>query len=337
MNHRFNFVKILRNASLCTILSLIFFVSFQITGIFQNDSWAADEYPSKEIKLVVPYSPGGAMDILARVFADKVEKILGVPVVVANNAAGGGSVGVLSVKQAKPDGYTLLAAPTGLIIMKPILTPDLPYSRTDVAPVCVAGETQLAIFVQNDAPWKNLKELVEYAKKNPGKLRAGVGQAGSFLQVLMDLFKAEAGVNIIDVPSTGGLTISAALLGGHVELTMSTASPDINFVKAGRLRALACNQKIPDFPTIKTFEEEGYPGVNLSLWYGIFAPKGLPNPILTKLTKAFQKACDDPSLKEQLKNANIVPNYLSPEETSKIVERDHEVTYKILKQTGVAK
>lgn len=337
MNPSFSFTKILRNPFLIFILLSIFLIPFLTTGIFESGSWAAEEFPSKEIKLVVAYPPGGGVDIVARFFADKVEKILGVPVMVVNTAAGGGTVGALSVVQAKPDGYTLLAGPTGLLITRKILTPELPYRHTDFTPVCGTIVMPMAIFVRNELPWKSLKELVDYAKKNPGKLRVSIAAPGSFLDVMANLFKSEAGIDMTVVPTIGGATVTATLLGGHVELSMETVTPGINYVKAGRLRALVSTHKLPDFPMLKTFEEEGYPGVSLKMWHGIFAPKGLPNPILTKLTKAFKKACDDPSLQEQLGKEYILPDYRDPEEASKRIENEYEITFKILKQAGIVK
>lgn len=332
MNHSSIFAKIVRSPFL---IFLIF--SLGIAGPFITVSWAA-EFPSKEIKLVVPYGVGGAMDISSRFLSEKVGKILGVPIVVVNNTAGGGAVGALSVVQAKPDGYTILAGSPGVCITKPMLSPELPYRYTDFTPVCMAIAQPAGIFVQNEAPWKSLKELVDYGKQNPGKLRTSVAFAGGGLHVLTELFKAEAGIDITVIPTKGGASQSTALMGGHAELCMDTYTPSITYVKAGRLRALAGTHNVPGLPMIKTFAEEGYPGMIIKLWLAIFAPKGLPKPILTNLTKAFEKALKDPSTQEQLLGTGyLLSDYQDPDETSKCIEREHEITLKLLKKAGVIK
>ena len=330
MNQRFKFSAILM------AMFLIFLAIFQSVDLLR-DVAHAQEYPSKEIKLIVPIAPGGGVDLVARTFAEKVETLLRVPMVVVNNAAGAGVVGVMSVAQAKPDGYTLLNGFTGPMIMKPLLTPEVRYRPSDFTPVCQTVGMPVALFVQNEAPWKTLQELVDHAKKNPGKLRTSVGTGGGFLQVLTDLFKVEAQVKILDIPTTGGANQSAALMGGHAELCMDSISPGINFVKAGKLRILACTHKLPDFPAVKTFDEAGYPGVSLKLWHGVFGPKGLPNPILTKLTQAFEKACQDRSVQEKLEKLSVLPEYRNPEETAKFVASDYETSSRVLKQTGMIK
>ncbi|OGP54250.1 MAG: hypothetical protein A2162_08940 [Deltaproteobacteria bacterium RBG_13_52_11b] len=318
------------------VLFLMLLAVFQFAGPLQDIS-QAQEYPSKEIKLIVPISPGGGVDLVARILADNVEKILGVSIVVVNNAAGAGAVGALTVAQAKPDGYTLLNGYTGLIIMKPLLTPDVPYRPSDYTPVCQTVGMPVAIFVQNEAPWKTLKELADYAKKNPGKLRAAVGPAGGFLQVLTDLFKAEAKVNFADIPSKGGVTQSAALMGGHADLCTDAIAASINFVKAGKLRILASTHKLSDLPAVKTFDEAGYPEVSLKLWHAILAPKGLPKPILTKLTQAYEKACQDRSVQEKLEKLNVLVDYRNSEETAKFIESEYKKSAKVLKDTGMTK
>jgi len=277
------------------------------------------------------------MDIPPRIFKDRIDRILGVPMVVVNNTAGGGTVGTLTVFLAKPDGYTLLYGSTGPLILQPMFSPELPYRYTEFTPICQTIVVPVVMLVQNEAPWKSLKELVDYGRKNPGALRGTVSHKGSSLFVLTELFKAAAGVDITVIPTKSGVSQSAALMGGHAELCTDTVATNISFLRAGRLRALACTHKLPEFPMIKTFAEEGYPAVSLKVWQGIFAPKGLPKPILTKLTTAFEKASNDPSLRDQLGKQYMFVEYLNPEETSTAVKNEHEITLKILKQTGMVK
>jgi len=334
MNYPSIFTKTSRNPFVILLIS--FLVSFATTEYFKDVS-GAEEFPSREIRLVVPYGPGGAVDIGSRLFADKVEKILGVPVVVVNNNAGGGAVGTLSVSQAKPDGYMLLATTTGLLVLKPMMTPELSYRYTDFTPICRTYDIPAALWVKNEAPWKNLKELVDYGKKNPGTLRASGGPAGSFLSVLINMFRTEAGIDIAIIPTTGGTAQSAALMGGHAELCMDPIASSISFLRAGRVRVLASTHKIKEFPAIRTFAEEGLPGINLQEWHGIYGPKGLPKAIVTKLTKAFEKASSDPSMLEQMGKLYMLPAYQDSDETYKTLESARESIYNSLKQSGLIK
>ena len=161
-----------------------------------------------------------------------------------------------------------------------------------------------------------------------------MGQAGTLVDVLVNLFKGEAGIDMTNIPTTAGTAQTAALLGGHSELCVASVSQGASFIKAGRLRVLACTHKVPGFPMIKTFEEEGYPGVILKEWVGIFSPRGLPGPVLTKLSKAFETACNDPSLREQLVKIYTLPEYQGPEDTSKALQSGHDLALKILETVG---
>ena len=313
----------------------VFILACLMLSLFPAVSLRAEEFPAREIKLVVPMAPGGGVDVPARIFADKISKLLGVPVTVVNNTAGGGVAGALSVVQAKPDGYTLLYSPSGTIITKELLNPDLPYHHTDFTAICQAIVMPVAIFVNQGAPWKNLKELVDFGKKNAGQLRVSGATAGGFLQTLTDLFTATAGIDVTVIPSKGGVSQIAALMGGHAELCTDAFSTSVNFLRAGKIRALVSTHKIAGFPAIRTFEEEGYPQVNLKMWHGIFGPKNIPKNIMAKLTDAFEKASKDTSLREQLGKLYIIPDYRSPEETAKLVAAERDITSKILKKSGV--
>ena len=340
MDHLSIIVKILRYLSLISLI--FFFVCLPVTESLQNQnvSWA-EEFPIKEITLVVPYSPGGAIDISARIFASKVQKILGVPIVVSNNTAGAGVVGTFNVKQAKPHGYTLLINSIGQIVIKPIFVPEVNYRYTDFTSVCRVTVNPQLLWVRKEAPWGNLKELADHAKKNPGKLRAAGGPAGSTGILLINLFEAEAGIDIADIPTTGGTSMATSLIGGHVELSTSVISTMMPFFRAEKVRPLASTHKLPEFPMIKTFKEEGYPEVNrLEDWVGIFAPKGLPHSILTKLTNTFEKAILDPSVQEDARKTAVYLDYRNPQETSKLLENLHEVILKVSKgskDSGAAK
>jgi tripartite-type tricarboxylate transporter receptor subunit TctC len=321
------------------LVSLLFSsgVSFVATGTFQN-AFGAEEFPTREIRLILPLNPGGSIDIGSRLFAGKVEKILGVPVVVVNNTAGAGAAAILSVKEAKPDGYMLLGVPTtSFFILKPMMIPEVTYRYTDFTPICRIFGTPAALLSRADAPWKNMKELIEYIKAHPGTVRATGGPAGGFLNTLLHQFKVEAGVDIAIVPTGGGAAQSTALMGGHVELCMDPLTATIGFLRAGRVKILASEIKIKEFPAVRTFAEEGLPGVGLKELQGIYGPKGLPMAIVTKLAKAFEEASNDASLRKQMEESIIPPEYESSDEMTKATENQLVNVRNSLKKAGLLK
>ena len=323
--------------SLFLIFLVSFVVSFVTTGTFQN-AFGAEEFPTREIRLILPLNPGGSIDIGSRLFAAKIEKILGVPAVVVNNTAGAGAAAILSVKEAKPDGYMLLGVPTtSFFILKPMMIPEVTYRYTDFTPICRIFGTPAALLCRADAPWKNMKELIEYIKAHPGTVRATGGPAGGFLNTLLHQFKAEAGVDIAIVPTGGGAAQSTALMGGHVELCMDPLTADISFLRAGRVRILASEIKMKEFPAVRTFAEEGLPGVGLKELQGIYGPKGLPMAIVTKLAKAFQEASNDPSLRKQLEESLIPPEYEGSDEMTKVTESQIVSVRNSLTKAGLIK
>lgn len=325
----------LKSLFLIFILPLV--VSFVATGTFQN-AFGAEEFPTREIRLIIPLNPGGSIDVGSRLFAAKVEKILGVPVVVVNNSAGAGAAAILSVKEAKPDGYTLLGVPTtSFFILKPMMIPEVTYRHTDFTPICRIFGTPAALLCRPDAPWKNVKELIEYIKAHPGTVRATGGPAGGFLNTLLHQFKTEAGVDIAIVPTGGGASQSTALMGGHVELCMDPLTATVSFVRAGRVRILVSEIKVKEFPAVRTFAEEGLPRVGLRELQGIYGPKGLPVAIVTKLAKAFEEASNDPSLHKQLEEFIIPPQYEGSDEMSKATDSQLVSVYNSLKQAGLIK
>ncbi len=323
--------------SLFLIFLLPLVVSFFATGTFQN-AFGAEEFLTREIRLIIPLNPGGSIDVGSRLFAGKVEKILGVPVVVVNNTAGAGAAAILSVKEAKPDGYTLLGVPTtSFFILKPMMIPEVTYRHTDFTPICRIFGTPAALLCRPDAPWKNVKELIEYIKAHPGTVRATGGPAGGFLNTLLHQFNMEAGVDIAIVPTGGGAAQSTARMIVHVCGCMDPLTATVSFVRAGRVRILVSEIKVKEFPAVRTFAEEGLPGVGLRELQGIYGPKELPKAIVTKLAKAFEEASNDPSLHKQLEEFIIPPQYEGPDEMSKATDSQLVSVYNSLKKAGLIK
>jgi tripartite-type tricarboxylate transporter receptor subunit TctC len=295
-------------------------------------------FPSRQIEFVIPYDPGGSVDIMSRIFVESIKEILKVPVVPVNKPGAGGSIGTVYVQNAKPDGYTIGAGSFGALVISPIVEPKLPYKRSDLTMVCKAINFPIGIFVNADAPWKTLKELVDYGKANPGKLRASVGGPTGAPALLLEAFKIQAGgLDIITIPSKGGASMATAILGGHVEICSDPVASEMNLLKAGRVRALAASNKVPGLPQIPTFEEAGVPGVTISSWAGIIAPKGLPKPVLDRLASAFEAASKDPAVVQPLNRDAIDIDFLGPDAFTKQLQKEDQTITEIAKKVGLIK
>jgi tripartite-type tricarboxylate transporter receptor subunit TctC len=296
------------------------------------------EYPNRQIEFIIPYDPGGSVDIWSRVFAEAVKDILKVPVVSINKPGAGGAVGSAYVASAKPDGYTLGAGSYGAMVISPIVEPKLPYKRSDLTLICQTLTFPVGLFVKADAPWKNLKELIEYAKANPNKLRATVGGASGIPSLVLESFKIQAGgLQIISIPTKGGGSMATAILGGHAELCSDPVGSEAGLLKAGRVRALAVSGKVPEFPELPTFAEAGVPGVNLDPWMCVIAPKGLPKTILDKVTAAYEKAAKSPAVIDQLYKQAMNVDFIGPEAFAKKIEQDDLTIREIVKKVGMVK
>ena len=295
-------------------------------------------FPSRQIDFVIPYDPGGSIDLMGRIFVEAVKASLNVPVVPVNKPGAGGSIGTMFVINAKPDGYTVGACSLGSLLVSPIVEPKLPYKRSDLTVVCKTINFPIAIFVKADAPWKTLRELVDFAKQNPGKLRAAVGGPTGAPALLVESFKIQAGgLNIINIPSKGGAAQATAILGGHVEICSDPVAAEVSLLKAGRVRALASSNKVPGFPEIPTFEEAGVPGVTVTSWAGAIAPKGLPKPVLDKLVSAFESASKNPTVIEQLHREAMNADFLGPEAFMKQLEKEEQMYTEITRKVGLIK
>jgi len=295
-------------------------------------------FPSRQIDFVIPYDPGGSIDLMSRIFVEAIKAPLNVPVVPVNKPGAGGSIGTMFVLNTKPDGYTIGACSIGSLLISPIVEPKLPYKRSDLTVVCKTINYPMAIFVKADAPWKTLKELADYARQNPGKLRATVGGPTGAPALLVESFKIQAGgLNIINIPSKGGASQATAILGGHVEICSDPVAAEVSLLKAGRVRALATSNKVPGFPEIPTFEEAGVPGVTVSSWAGVIAPKALPKPVLDKLVSAFETASKNPAVIEQLHREAMNADFLGPDAFLKQLEKEEQMYTEIVRKVGLIK
>ena len=301
-----------------------------------HQATAADAYPSRRITFVVPYPAGGATDVLARLLANKLQESWKQAVVVENKSGGGGVVGNDYVAKAQPDGYTVLIAITQ-IIQAPSLVAKLPYDVfKDLAPVTQAGLSTIVLVVPEQQPIKSVKELVDYAKANPGKPYGTFGNATTS-HLYGELLKKVANIDMTHVPYRGSAPLTNDLLAntvisGFVDLTTASAQ-----IKAGKLRALAVGgeQRRKAMPDVPTMAELGYPGFEIEGWLGLFVPAATPKEIVAKLSEEFARIVASPEGVAGIETLSLVPVGGSAETFEKVLRRDYERWADVVKATGV--
>jgi len=263
----------------------------------------ADDYPARKITLVVPYPPGGGVDAMARVMAQKLTEAFHQQVIVENRGGAGGTVGTRFVARAKPDGYTLLLGHTGTISINPSLYPKLDIDpRRDFAPIGLIASMPVALLANPSFPAKTVADVIAMAKKEPGKLNVGTSAMGTGGYMCAELFRSEANIKVAVIPYHGTAPVMTDLLGGQVPMAFGVLPPALGNLKAGKLRAIAVTSKkrfslLPDVPT---FDESGMPGFEAVLHYGLLAPHGTPAPIIDKLSAAVRSAVADPEVQKRI-------------------------------------
>jgi len=297
----------------------------------------ANDYPTRPITLVVPYAPGGGNDVLARGIAEPMSKTLGQRIVIENRGGAGGSIGTRQVATAAPDGYTLGLGGTGTLAIDPTLYPNSGYDpRKDFAPVGLIATSPLIILVNPSLPAHNVQELIALAKAQPGKLNYASAGTGSGIHLGTVLFATAAGIELTHVPYRGTGPALTDLLGGHVALYFSSLPSALGLVKDGKLRALGVTglTRSATFPDLPTVAEQGLPGFEAVLHYGIVAPAGTPRPIVDKLNAALREALGDPSISNRFAAEGAEPLATTPEEYAADIDREETKWSALVKTSG---
>ena len=276
----------------------------------------ADGYPNKPIRIVVPFAPGGIVDTSARVIGQELSKRWGQQVVVENRPGGNGFIGVMAAVKAPADGYTLLMAHTGEFGVNPAIFPDVPYQfDRDVTPITMITEAPMVVVVNSNQPMKTMQELLAAAKAKPGTVGVSTPGNGSINHLVLEWMNLTTGSKFLHVPYRGGAPAITATAGGEVPAGKAALGSAMPHIKSGRVRVLAVTTAERSFvdKSWPTLIESGVPGVSSSIWAGLFAPKGVPQPIIEKLYGEIAKVLQMPEVKERFAAGGGVPGGMRPE------------------------
>jgi tripartite-type tricarboxylate transporter receptor subunit TctC len=304
---------------------------------FAAASASAQTYPSKPIRWIVPFPPGGSTDLLARVVGQKLTESWGQQVVVENRGGAGGTLGAAEAARAAPDGYTLLMGAIHHTIATSAY-PKLPYDfQRDFAPITVVAIVPNVLVVNPSVPAKTVKELIAYAKANPGKLTYGSAGMGTAHHLIGEVFNSRAGVDILHVPYKGSAPAVADLIGGQVSMMYDTVASCLPHVKAGKIRALAVatanrSSALPDIPTIS---DAALPGFEVTTWFGALAPAKTPKEIVSRLNGEMVKILNLPDVRKRLLDSGAEPVGNTPEQMAAQIRKETEEFAKIVKQAKI--
>ncbi|MGH8633662.1 MAG: Bug family tripartite tricarboxylate transporter substrate binding protein [Burkholderiales bacterium] len=297
----------------------------------------AQAYPAKTIRMILPFPPGGPTDITGRAVAQKLSDQLGQAVVPENRPGAGGNLGLELAAKAPPDGYTItLCAPP--LAISPSLYAKLNYDAIrDFAPISLVAAIQNIMVVHNSVPAKTLKEFIQLARRNPGKLNFSSSGAGSTNHLASELLKHRFKLDMVHVPYKGAALAMVALMGGQVDMGIMAVPPAIPQVQANKVRALAVltEQRVPTLPSVLTAKEAGVDDFVMPIWYGILAPAGTPREIVNRLNSELHKALASPDLKERLAAAGIEPLTDTPEHFASFIKSETARYARVIKDAGI--
>jgi tripartite-type tricarboxylate transporter receptor subunit TctC len=295
----------------------------------------AQEWPARSIKLIAPFAPGGSVDIVARILAQKMTESLGQSVIVENKSGASGMIGVDSVAKSTPDGYTLLVN-SSIHVIVPSLFSKITYNALDdLIPVSQATEVPMVMLTGSSNKAKTVPDVIEWAKSQPGLAYASAG-SGSSAHLAGEVFKKAAGVNLTHIPYKGSGAAMADVIGGQVPLMFDALTAAMGHIQGGRMRALAVSskQRSPILPDVPTFEELRMPQMNLSTWHGLWAPKGTPPEVVRKLSAEVARIVALPDVREKIRGLGGIPVGNTSAEFDAYQRAEYEKWSRIVKDSG---
>jgi tripartite-type tricarboxylate transporter receptor subunit TctC len=299
----------------------------------------AQAYPNKPVRLIVGFAPGGNVDIPARIVATKLGEIWATSVLVDNRPGAGGNIGAEIVAKAPADGYTLLICNAASHGINPAFYKKIPFDAIkDFTPISQIGSTANILLVHPAVPVTSVGEFIAYAKANPGKISMASAGVGTSQHLAMELFKSMAGIDVVHVPYKGGAPALADLLGGQVQAMFAAVPTAQATIKAGKVRALGVTslKRTPQLPRLPTIAESGVPGFDVTSWYGLCAPAGLPPPTIAKLNADLAKALNAPEIQQRLAEQGIDVTPTTPEQLAEFIKSEVAKWAKVVRQAGIA-
>lgn len=294
-------------------------------------------YPDKPVRLIVPFAPGGATDLVGRALAVRLTAIWGQQVLVENKPGAGGNIGADIVAKSTPDGYTLLLASPAEVAINPSLYSQMPYdSATDLVPVAKVASAPLVLVVNSQSPIKSIQELIQYNKLKNGAVNFASSGTGGPQHLAGELFKSMASVSMTHIPYKGGAPAITDLLGGQVDLFFAGLPPALPHINSGKLRALGVTtqKRSPLLPNVPTISESGFVGFNIENWQGIFVPAKTNSKIINQLSRDIERVISDKSFDETLSAQGATPYFLSPKDFAVFVQSETQKYGKLVKESG---
>ncbi len=298
----------------------------------------AQSYPAKPIRLIVPYTAGSSMDIIGRILAPRMLDSLGQPMIVDNRAGAGGNLGTAAAAKSVPDGYTVVLGALGPLVQNAVLYASATFDPVrDFAAISLVATGPILMAVHPSIPVKNLKELVELAKRRPGQISYGSGGIGSATHIAGEMIKFATGIDTLHVPYRGNVESITGMITGQVSMVYSGAPPLVGLAKAGKLRLLATTgpRRMASVPAMMTVAESGYPAAEMLIWYGVVAPAGTPREAIGRLNGAIVKAMNLPEVRDQFAQQGLDPESNTPEQFAQIIRDDYTRWGKIIRAAGI--
>lgn len=298
---------------------------------------SAQGYPEKPIRIIVSTAPGGPVDLVGRLAAQKLGEFYGRNVLVENRPGGGGSIGATTVAKAAPDGYTLLVASPATLCVSPAIHSNLPYNTLrDFAPISLVTVAPFMLVVHPSLPVRSVKDLIALARAKPGELNYASASPGTFTHVAMELFNSMAKVKIVNVPYAGANPAALDVMSGRMQMMLNSVATTVPFLKTGKLRGVAMSSAkrsalLPELPTIA---ESGLPGYEATNWYGLATTAGTPREVVASLLNALEKSMNTPDMKTKMLTQGLEPEFNTPDKFTQILKDELVKWAKVVKESG---